>query len=371
MSIEVHPVRSNSDLKRFIKIPWRIYKGNSCWVPPLIGDQKKKFNPDKNPFYQHSKVELFWAEKDGRPAGRIAAIVNNNYNEFHGENIGFWGCFECIDEQNVANSLFESAADYLKTHNLDLMRGPANFSSNDDWGLLIHGFEKPPLVMMPYNPPYYIDLLHRFGFNKAMDLFAFWLHKEQMTERIIRTAELIKKRTQVTFRHIDIKNFSEEIERIRIVYNFAWSRNWGFVPMTKQEFDHISQDLKQIVVPELVLIAEHNGTPVGFSLALPDINQALIHINGRLFPFGLFKLLYYAKRIHTVRVLTMGVVPEYQKRGIDVVFYYETFKRGTAKGFTEGELSWVLEANDMMVRAAENMGSKVYKKYRLYDFPLK
>jgi len=370
MSVVVSEVGSASDLKRFIKLPWSIYKGDPNWVPPLIIDQKAKFNRDKNPFFKHSTARFYLAEKEGKIAGRIAGIINNNHNKFHEENIGFFGFFECVNDHQVADALFEKAAEYLRSEGVVLMRGPANFSSNDDWGFLVNAFDKPPMVMMPYNPPYYLELAESFGFKKVMNLYAYWMLSDQMTERVIRTAEIIKKRTKTIFRNINMNDFTTEVERIRRVYNAAWSRNWGFVPMTESEFNHTAKDLKQIVNPRLVFIAESNGKPVGFSLALPDVNQALIHLNGRLFPFGILKLLYHMKRIHTLRVITMGVIPEYQKRGIDVVFYYETFKAVTEMGFDSGEFSWVLEINDMMNRAAQNMGGKIYKTYRLYDYTL-
>ena len=370
MSVVVREVGSGSDLRRFIKFPWSIYKGDPNWVPPLIMGQKSKFDRVNNPFFKHSTAQFFLAEKDGKITGRIAAIINDNHNKFHEENIGFFGFFECVNDQETADALFKRAVEYLRGEGVVLMRGPANFSSNDDWGFLTDAFVKPPMVMMPYNPPYYLDLAENFGLKKAMDLYAYWMNSDQMTERVMRAAEIIKKRTRATFRNINVKDFTAEVELIRRVYNSAWSRNWGFVPMTESEFNHAAKDLKQIINPKLVFIAESEGKPVGFSLAVPDVNQALIHLNGRLFPFGLLKLLYYMKRIHTVRVITMGVIPEYQKRGIDAVFYYETFKAGTEMGFDAGEFSWILESNEMMNRAAENMGSKVYKTYRLYDYLL-
>lgn len=370
MSITIRQVSSKSDLNRFIRFPWKIYKGNPNWVPPLIIDMKTRLSPKKNPYFAHSRAKYFLAYRNSEIVGRIAATVNVNYNKFHNENIGFFGFFESIDDQAVADSLFEAAANYLREEKADAMRGPANFSSNDDWGLLFDGFDKPPVVLMPYNPRYYIGLLEGYGFIKAMDLYAYWMDKHEMTNRLIRTAELLKKRSKILFRKIDIARFREEVELVRQIYNAAWEKNWGFVPMTEREFDHIAKDMKLILDPELVIIAEDKGKPVGFSLGLPNINQALIHLNGRLFPTGLFKLLHYKKKIHQVRVLTMGVIPEYRNRGIDAVFYYETFKNGTAKGYDSGEFSWVLENNEAMNKAASNMGAKLYKTYRIYEYNL-
>jgi len=368
MSVSVYEVKTSSDLRKFIKLPWKIYKGNPNWVPPLILDVKTKLNPRKNPYFEHSQAKYFLAKMNGKIAGRIAATVNSNHNKANNENIGFFGFFECIDDKSVSKALFTAAANYLKFQGVEGIRGPANFTSNDDWGLLIDAFDKPPALMMPYNPKYYIDLIEDFGFKKSMDLLAYWMNKHEITDRVIRAAELIKKRTKITVRPVNMKDFDNEVKRIREVYNSAWEQNWGFVPMTEREFSHIAKDLKMIVNPEILLLAENGDKPVGFSMALPDANQAIKHANGRLFPFGLFKLLYHMKKINSVRVLTMGVIKEFRNRGIDAVFYYETFKRGTKIGFNEGEFSWVLEINEDMRKAAQNLGAKLYKTYRLYDY---
>jgi GNAT superfamily N-acetyltransferase len=371
MSISIREVKTKADLNRFIKLPWRIYKGDPNWVPPLIMDMKTKLNRAKNPYFEHSQGVFFIAERDGCVLGRLAATINRNHNRASNENIGFFGFFECVDDQELANALFSASAEYFKRDGLDAMRGPANFNSNDDWGLLIDAFDKPPVIMMTYNPPYYSKLIENFGFKKVKDILAYWMTKEQITERIIRAAQLIQKRTKITVRSVNMKEFNLEVKRLREVYNSAWEQNWGFVPMTENEFNHLAKDLKLILNPDLVLIAEADGKPVGFSLALPDANQAIKHCNGRLFPFGLLKLMYYMKKVHTLRVPAMGVVPEYRNKGVDVVFYYETFKRGTNVGFDSGEFSWILENNELMNRAAENMGAKKYKTYRIYDYPLK
>lgn len=370
MSITVREVNNKSDLNRFIKFPWKIYKGDPNWVPPLIIDMKTKLSPKKNPYFQHSRAKYFLAYKEGQLAGRIAATVNVNHNKAHNERIGFFGFFESIDDQETADSLFNTAAEYLRNENLETIRGPANFNSNDDWGLLIDAFDKPPAVMMPYNPQYYIKLVEGYGFKKVMDLYAFRMSEYEMTDRLMRIAEMLKKRTKITIRKLNMKKYWDEVKLIKQIYNKAWEANWGFVPMTDSEFEHIAKDMKLIIDPELAYIAEDAGVPVGFSLGLPNINQALIHLNGRLLPFGIFKLLHYKKQVHQVRVLTMGVIPEYRNRGIDAIFYIETFMNGTAKGYDSGEFSWMLETNEAMNRAAENMGAKPYKTYRLFDYKL-
>lgn len=370
MSIVIREIKSKKDLGRFIKFPWKVYDGDPNWIPPLIIDIKTRLNPAKNPYFKHSEAKCFIAEKNGDIIGRIAATVNNNHNKTHDEKTGFFSFFECFDDQETANSLFDAAAEYLRNKGLDTMRGPANFSSNDDWAMLVEGFDKPPLLMMTYNPEYYIRLAENYGFKKKMDLLAYYMTKDEITERLIRTAELIRKRTKITIRTLDMKNFWDEVDKIMEVYNSAWLKNWGFVPMTKEEIKHLAKDLKMIVNPEIFLIAEADGKPVGFSMALPDANQAIKLADGRLFPFGIIKMMRELKKIKTLRVLSMGVIPEYRNRGIDAVFYYETFKRGTKCGFDSGEFSWILETNEMMNRAAQNMGAKIYKTYRIFDYKL-
>ncbi|MCR4439049.1 MAG: N-acetyltransferase [bacterium] len=370
-SLVVRPVRTRRDLNRFVKLPWQIYRGNPSWVPPLIADVKKMLDREKNPFFQHSQAEYYLAERDGQTVGRIAAIVNDNHNQFHHEKTGFFGFFECVNDQQVADALFGAAASWLRGKGMEVMRGPMNPSSNDTIGLLLDAYDLPPVIMMTYNPPYYVDLVNRYGMTKAMDVYAYWMDASQpLPEKLITVTEKVQKKEGLTFRSIDMKDFWAEVDRIHQIYNKAWSYNWGFVPMTTEEFHHLAKDLKTVVDPDLAFIAEMHGQPVGFCLTLPDFNQALHKINGRLFPFGLFKLLYYAKKIDRARVITMGVIREYQKRGIDGLFYLETYRRAVAKGYKGGEFSWVLENNVMMRRTAEMMGGRIYKTYRIYDYKL-
>lgn len=366
--IHIQPVASWGQRRAFIKFPWKVYKDDPLWVPPLIGQQKAFLNPQKNPFYDHAQVQLFLALKDGLVAGRIAAVVNEAHNEFHGEKTGFFGFFECVNDYSVAQKLLDAARDWLRQRGMEIMRGPANFSSNDEWGMLVDGFDLSPVLMMTYNPRYYLDFMDRYGLAKARDLYAYRMFsKDGIPDRLRRMAEKIQQRESLTIRPINMKDFDGELTRIKAVYNQAWSRNWGFVPMTDREFDHLAKTLKPLVVPELVLLAEVNGEPAGFSLTLPDYNQALKHVNGRLFPFGLIRLWWHSRKIDCARIMVMGVVPKYQKRGIDAIFYIRTWDAGTARGITWGEMSWILEDNMMMRRAMEMMGGKIYKTYRIYE----
>ncbi|MGA3193223.1 MAG: N-acetyltransferase, partial [Candidatus Bathyarchaeia archaeon] len=354
--VTIIPVKDKKAIEQFIKLPWSIYKNDPYWVPPLISDEKKMFNKDYHPFYKHADVELFLAlDENDKPVGRIAAIVNHNHIKTHKEPVGFFGFFESINSPKVSNALLSHAGEFLKKHKMEKMRGPASFSSNEQWGLLTEGFDSSPVIMMPYNYPYYIELLTKQGLIKSKDLYAYYLATSAVTisDKMLRVAERIRSRENVRIRNLDISKFDAELKIIKEVYNKAWQYNWGAIPMTDEEMEHMAKDLKPIVDSELLFIATVDGKPAGFSLALPDYFQALKKINGRLFPFGLLKLLWYTKvrKVDMVRLITMGVIPEYQKRGIDIVFYIETVKQCLAKGFKGGELSWILEDNDLMNRA--------------------
>jgi GNAT superfamily N-acetyltransferase len=368
--IEIKTVSYDKDIIKFIKFPWNIYKNDPCWVPPLIIDRKKLLNKRENPFFQHAAMELFLAYRDGKIVGRIAAITNENHNKFHNDNLGFFGFFESIDDQTVASMLLDKVKEWLKKHGKNGMFGPMNPSTNDEAGLLIKGFDTPPYILMCHNPQYYQALLENHGLTKAKDLYAWHVtaDKVTITEKMTRVSSKIYENSGLTLRNIKLKNLKSELKLIKQIYNNAWSRNWGFVPLTDDEINHIAADLKQIADEDLVLLAEKNGTPVGFSVTLPNINEILIKIrNGKLFPTGFFKLLTGMKKIMSVRVILLGIIKEYQAQGIGSLFYIETLKRALKKGIKSGEMSWILEDNYTMNRAIEALGSKLYKTYRIYQ----
>jgi len=373
-TVEVVEVKSAVGLKKFIKYPNQLYRDDPNYVTPLLSERLEFFNRDKNPFYRTARVKLFVAMKDGRIVGRIATSINFNHNEYHGEQTGFFGFFECPDDYEIASTLLKVAMINLKKEGMDKMRGPMNFSTNHECGFLVDGFDSPPRVMMTYNRPYLPRLAEKFGLKKAMDLLAFEiLGENKIPERIQNLVDKLKTRTKITLRSINMSDYENEILLINSLYNDAWQYNWGFVPMEKDEFIYTAKDLKKIIEPEMVLIAEHEGKPVAFSLALPDINQVLRYLKGRLFPTGLIKLLWHTKirnKIDTTRLITFGVVPQFQKRGVDSLMFIETFNRGIARGYHAAELSWILETNDLMCRGAEQMGGKVYKRYRIVEMPL-
>ncbi|HUN67025.1 MAG TPA: hypothetical protein VMW43_13110 [Bacteroidota bacterium] len=370
-AIDVRPISSASETKQFIRFQWDIYRDSPAWVPPLMMDRRKLMDRAKNPFYSHADAEFFLARRGGKIVGRIAAIVNHNHNREHKENIGFFGFFESIDDQEVADALFGAARAWLRQRGVTAMRGPATPSVNDEYGLLIDGFEKPPVVLMPYNPPYYPRLIEKAGLTKIKDLFAFELDSRKvMSDKLSRVSEAVRKREGLTFRSLDLKNFAREVAILKTVYNKAWQYNWGAVPMTDAEFDALAKDLKPVVVKDLVIIAEYKGEPIGFALSLPDLNVAFRHNkNGALLP-GLYCLYRYKKEIKKVRIIVLGVVREFQKTGAASVLFYETARRAVENGYPFGEASWVLEDNVMMIRSADMLNGVKDKTYRLYQTPL-
>ncbi|MGB2805112.1 MAG: N-acetyltransferase [Candidatus Zixiibacteriota bacterium] len=369
--LNVRRFEAKSNLMDFIKLPWQIYKDDPHWVAPLLVERKAFLDKEKNPFFKHAEVVFYLAQRDGKTVGRIAGIVNQNHIEYHKEKAGFFGFFECVKDFEVAKALLDKVREWLKSKGMEIMRGPANFSSNEEWGFLLEGFDSRPVIMMTYNPPYYLDFVARYGMIKAKDLYAYFMDETSPPpDRLVRMADNIRKRQNVKIRNINMKEFQKEIKLIKQIYNSAWSKNWGFVPMTDEEFDHLAKNLKQIVDPHMIFIAEVDGRPAGFSLALPDFNQVLARLNGRLFPFGILKLLWHSKirnKIDGVRVITMGVTPEFQKRGIDTVFYVQSYNVGVKRGYTWAEMSWVLEDNTLMNRVLKLLGAKLYKKYRIFE----
>ncbi len=373
-AIEVVEVESASQLRKFIAYPNTLYKDDPNYVAPLTSERLEFFDFKKNPFYRSAKAKLFLAKQNGQIAGRIATCVNFNHNEFHGEQTGFFGFFDCPDNYEIASMLLKVAMITLKREDMEKMRGPMSFSTNHECGFLIEGFDSPPVVMMPYNQAYLPKLAERFGLKKAMDLLAYKLiSNDPIPERVQTVADRMRRRAGITLRSINMSDFDNEARRINSIYRDAWEKNWGFVPMTEEEFFHMARQLKQIIDPNLVIIAEHEGKPVAFSLAVPDVNQALIHLNGKLLPVGLLKLLWHTKirnKIDGARIIMLGVMPRFQKRGIDSMLYVSTYQRGVERGYAWAELSWILETNDLMRRGAEQLGAKMYKRYRIVEMPL-
>jgi len=374
--VTVVPVETRRDLRDFIGLPYRLYRRDPLWVPALRRDVAATLSPTKNPFFQHAEARYFLARRAQSVVGRIAAVHNRAHNDFHGDKVGFFGFFECVDDDEAAAALFDTAAGWLRVRGLEVMRGPASFSTNDEAGLLVDGFDTPPVLMMPFNPPRYATHVERAGFAKAKDLLVYQstpAHLDMqgpLVRRLQQHASVLARRYGITIRTLDMQRFDEELMLIKEVYNQAWERNWGFVPLDEREIDHVAAQLKPIVVPDLVPFAMRGGRPIGFGVALPDLNVALkANPSGRLFP-GLIKILWAARRIRRVRILLLGVLPEWRNRGLDALLYKELWERGYARGYRWGEAGWILEDNAAMNNALARMGFEVYKTYRLYDRPL-
>ncbi len=370
-TVRITAVHDKRDLQRFIRFPWLLYAHDPAWVPPLLGEQKKILDRARHPFHQHAEVEYFLARRGNRVLGRIAAIANHRYNEFHEDRTGFFGFFEVVEDGDVATQLLASAEAWLEARGMDTIVGPMNFSTNDEShspGILIDGFDTPPFVLMAHGRPYYQRLVEEAGYEKANDLLAYLFSSNEAPRRIARAVGRIERGIEgLEIRHMDLRQLPHEVEIVKEIYNSAWERNWGFVPLTDEEISHLASDLKPILEPRYALVASIHGEPVGFSLTLPDFNQALRHVNGRLFPFGLLKLLWYARRINRARVFALGLKPEHRTRGIDAILYLKTFETADALGHLSGESSWILEDNWPMRRALEKMGAHVHKTYRVYQ----
>ncbi|MCX8118557.1 MAG: N-acetyltransferase [Desulfobacterota bacterium] len=366
--LKIEEVKTRSDLAAFLRFPWKIYRGNPFWVPPLIKDQQKKLSPS-SPFRSHAEMVLYLARRDGEVVGRVAGIVDRFHIEYHQERAGFFGFFESIEDPEVGRLLLSSVETWAKERGMEKILGPMNPSMNDECGLLVDAFDRPPALMMPYNPPYYSSLIEGCGYRKVMDLYAYLLEKETFQkDRLERITErILKKEPDLSIRPLNMGRFKEDLKIIKEIYNDIWSRNWGFTPMTEEEIDEMAKAMKPLVVPELVLFAYVSGEPVGFSAALPDYNVVLKHLNGRLGPLGLIKFLYFKRKIRLVRIMLLGIKQAFQKRGIEGLLYIETFKRGIAKGYHQGECSWILENNLLMRHGIEAMGGKRYKTYRIYE----
>lgn len=332
---------------------------------------RNAFDPEKHPFHEHSEVQPYLAYRGDRAVGRICAIRNRKHEAFHEEPVGFFGWFECEDDEEAARALFETVRAWLDERGLRTMRGPTSFSTNETAGLLVEGEPGPPVLMMPYNPPYYLDLFEAAGLAKAKDLFAWMIDDQTPPDYLLRAEKAVLRRSKATVRPLDRSRFDEELETVRAIYNQAWERNWGFIPMTDEEIDHMAKELKPLLDPQLALFVEDGeGTPIGFALALPDFNQVLMKMNGRLWPFGLIKALWYRRKIQRMRVLILGLLEEYRGKGIDALLYLALIRNGAARGITECEQSWILEENEKMNAALERLGGRMYRRYRLYDAPV-
>lgn len=374
--IQVRRVVSKVDWKEFIELPWEIYGDDPYWVPPLRIAVKDALDVDKNPFFKHAYMLPLLAVKDGKVVGRAVGVIDDAHNKFHSEQTVFFGFYESTDDQFVADALLSEVAKWGRGRGMNTLRGPVNPSTNHECGLLIEGFADSPTVMTTYNPPYYVSLFEKWGLVKAKDLMSYIIDSRtsKFSDRLMAQAEKLKQAGNVTFRGIKMNEFDKEVDQILEIYNDAWEKNWGFVPMTPEEFRHMAKDMKMILDPSLLLIAEVRGEVAAFALALPDVNQAIKKVkNGKLLPFGFLKLLWNLKgpgkkkTINRCRIITLGIKKKYQTAGIGPVLYLEYLRRGPEGGYPSGEASWILEDNVPMNKALQLMAGQRSKVHRIYD----
>lgn len=368
--VEVRAVGSRKDLDRFIKLPWRLYRGADRWVPPLISERRRHLDRSRNPFFEHAEAEYFIAWRGGDPVGRVSAHVDRRLNESQGEEWGLFGFFESEDDPEVASALLGAAAGWLRERGHDRMIGPMDFTTNHECGLLVEGFERSPQILEFWHHPYYGPLLEGCGLEKAMDLLKWELHlsdREKVLPIVFDLAARLEPEHGITLRHMRKSDFQAEVRAFMEVYNAAWEQNWGFVPLTDEEIRHYAKELKPILDENWAMIAEKDGEVVGAALTLPDYNQVLARLDGRLLPFGWLTALRARGKIDSVRVFALGVKPQYQHTGVAAAFYVEHFDMAAVTPQKGGEMGWILETNTAMNRGMEAMGGRIVKRYRVYE----
>jgi hypothetical protein len=368
-SVRIIEVKTKKELYDFIKFPFSLYPRDSFYSPQLIRDQLIHFS-HANPFFKHSEIKFFLAFKGTKAVGRISTIINYRHLDFHKDDAGFFGFFESINDEAVSFKLLGAASDMLKKRNLKIIRGPMNFSTNEDCGFLIDGYDIPPMIMTPYNPPYYNDLMESYGMRKAKDLYAFiYNNKDELPEKVNRISAIAEK-SGITTRALDKKNFIFDMLAFREIYNSAWENNWGFIPLSEDELFYSAKKLKQVMVPEFTILAFDGEEPIGFLGAIPDYNFVLRHMRGRLNPLTIAKAFYYSKKIDSLRLLLLGVKKEFRNKGVDALMFKEGDKNRKNTKFQQYkkiEFSWILEDNIPVIRLAEIFDAKPYKRYRIYE----
>jgi GNAT superfamily N-acetyltransferase len=373
MALDVRPVSSKRELRRFIGLPWRLYRNEPNWVAPLLMDLKKRLDPSRNPFFQHAEAQYFLAYRDGRPVGRISAHIDENLNKFQENAWGLFGWFECEDDPEAVRALLEAAEAWLRERGRERMVGPMDFTTNDEIGVLVDGHEHRPIILCPWHHRYYQRLLEvDAAMDKAMDLHMWSLHvtgRENVHPAIWEMAENLESEHGIVCRNFRKKERHAEVSRFLEVYNSAWERNWGFVPLNEDEVRHYAKDLEPILDENWAMVAEKTdtGEVVGAALTLPDYNQVLAKMNGRLLPFGWLTALRERKKIDAVRVLALGVKPAYRHTGVAARFYQMHFDAAERTAQKGGEMGWILEVNEPMNRAMEGMGGEIKRRYRVYE----
>lgn len=366
--IEIIAVEGRAALRDFIDLPWQIYAAYPNWVPPLKKDVSRLLDPRKHPFWEFSERILFLARRGSQAVGRIVGVVDRNYNQCHNEKMGIWGFFECVDDQEVAAALFASVEKWVAGKGMTFLRGPLSPSMNYEAGLLVEGFNYPPVVGMAYNPPYYLALIESCGFTKEKDLLAFLIDGEyRLPDWMEQLAERIDRKKGITIRHVDPKRIDAEYKLIREIYNDSWSGNWGFVPLTVHEMQDIQKSVKTFADPGLVFFMYYDDEPAAVCVIFPDVNPLLRHLNGRLTPFGLFKAFIYRRQVNGLRLLMFGIKEKYRQLGLPMLAFrhiYEVARQ--QKHYHKLEMGWTLEDNESVNALTLETGAQIYKRYRLF-----
>ena len=365
-------VTTEEERKQFLEFPYHHYADDPNWIPPLKIQQRELINQQKNPFYKDADMAMFLAYHNGEVAGRLAAIHNHAFNRYNNDSAGFFGFFESIENQLVVDLLFRVTRDWLAERGCTRLLGPMSPGLLDEIGVQVDGFEYAPAIMMPHSKPWYDKMIRGSGLDKEMDLLAYKVTKEHVTmDRMDRALDIVKKRTPgLKIRRINLRKFNSELDIIHRLFNEAWKQNWGFYEISRDVLEHLGKSLRQIIDTDFAHIAEVDGKPVGFSISIPDYNQVFRHMDGTLFPTGMFKLLWHKRKINAIRTALMGVVPEYQGRGIDATWVRESMLNGLPRGFTSAEVGWLLETNTNILRVVERLGGYPEKRYRLYAVDL-
>jgi GNAT superfamily N-acetyltransferase len=364
---------SRRDRSRFVDVEFALNRGHETWVPPLRFDRMRFLSPKTNALFRHTEIAHFVAidETTGRDAGRISAAFSPRHLEIHGENAGFFGFLETSEDPEVLAALLDAAGEWLRKRGATILRGPLSYDINGVVGALVEGFDRPPRILMPWNPPWLPPMLEAQGLAKAQDFVSWHIEGTQITDRLSRIVERIRKKEAITIRTLDMSRFEDEVRLVKDLYNAAWEKNWGFLPLSDEELDDMARDLKPVLDPDMIVFGEVDGRVVGFALALPDLNEALIgNRSGRLLPFGILRFLFRRRWIRYVRVFTLGVIPEYRNRGLEVLFYSEMFSRAKEGGYAGGECGWILDDNEPMNRGIQACGGVLATRYRVYDRPL-
>jgi GNAT superfamily N-acetyltransferase len=372
-SVSIRPVRTRRELKRFVKVPFLLHRDDPQWVPPLVFDRMQFLDRSKNPYFEHAEAEYFVAERDGEPVGRITAQVDERWDEHQGGRDGMFGFFESVEDPEVARALLDAAEEWLRARGRERVLGPMDFTTNDEVGVLIEGYELRPMILQNWHPRFYPELFEGLGYAKAIDLLMWYLELgrlkegDQFAPEIHAAATKALREEGISIRNIEKRNLGEEMRRFTEVYNEAWADNWGFVPPTEAEVEFHAKLLKQVIDEDWAFIAEKEGETVGVAFTLPDINQALAKANGRLLPLGWLKFLLAKRKIDRVRVFALGVKHDYRHSGVAAGLYLKHLEAASPDGVPGGETGWILETNEPMNRAMEGMGGEVVKRYRIYE----